>query len=125
MGAAHRGAVASHGFRLDHGSRLLEPIARLQVMGHSADGEEQPADQGGYLGPQQPARSASRSPGVCDDGVPVLVWGYDNASFLYRLSSSVVDASHATALRLATRSVDVTTSPGNIRPSRCYAAPRA
>ena len=96
---------ASHGFRLDHGSRFLEPIARLQVTGHSADREEQPTDRGGYLGPNNQLVRVQIS-GVCDDGVPVLVWGYDNASFLYRLSSSVIDASHATALRLATPPID-------------------
>jgi hypothetical protein len=96
---------ASHGFRLDYGSRFLEPIARLQVTCYSADWEDQPADQGGYLGPNNQLVRVQIS-GVGDDGVPVLVWGYDNASFLYRLCSSVTDTSYATTLRLATPPID-------------------
>lgn len=89
------------GFRLEHGSHRLEPTARLHVTGHLADSGEEPVDRGGYLGPNnhliriQIAR-------VDDDGLPVLVWGYDNASFLYRLSSSVIDQPHTSTLRLTT-----------------------
>ena len=39
------------GFTVDEASRALLPGARLQVTAFSADGREQPADHGGYLGP--------------------------------------------------------------------------
>ncbi|HMD91006.1 MAG TPA: DUF6519 domain-containing protein [Trebonia sp.] len=92
------------GFRVRHDTRRLEPVARLEVTAHPMDGGEQPADQGGYLGPNnQLIRVQIASIG--GDGVPVLVWGYDNASFLYRLSSSVVSTAHTT-LQLVSSPVD-------------------
>ncbi|MGH3250348.1 MAG: DUF6519 domain-containing protein [Trebonia sp.] len=92
------------GFDLNEASRALVPRARLQVTAFSVDGAEQPADHGGYLGPNNQLIRVQIAR-VDHDGVPVLVWGYDNASFLYRLSSSVVSASR-TILRLAAAPVD-------------------
>ena len=92
------------GFAVDEASRSLVPVARLQVTGWTADGMGQPADQGGYLGPNNQLIRVQIAR-VDDDGVPVLVWGYDNASFFYRLSSSVASASR-TVLRLAAAPVD-------------------
>ena len=63
----------------------LEASARLQVMGHPAEGEEQPVDHGTYLGPSNQLIRVQISR-LDDDGMPFLVWGYDNASFMYRLS---------------------------------------
>ncbi len=97
------------GFVMDEATRSLEPAARLQVTGHDADGAEQPADHGGYLGPNNQLIRVQVAR-VDDDGVPVLVWGYDNASFLYRLSSSV-PSGHRTILRLATAPVDAYHQP--------------
>jgi len=77
------------GFRLDHDTRRLKPEARLQVMGHPADDGEQPVGLGSYLGPNNQLIRVQIAR-IDDDGVQVLVWGYDNASFLYRLVSSVV-----------------------------------
>jgi hypothetical protein len=100
-----------HGFRLDRDTRRLEPAARLQVMGHPAESGEQPVDQGSYLGPNNQLIRIQITR-TDDDGVPVLVWGYDNASFLYRLISSVVStASHDTTLTLATSPVDAYHQP--------------
>jgi Family of unknown function (DUF6519) len=93
-----------NGFRVRHDTRRLEPAVRLQVTAHLADGGEQPADQGGYLGPNNQLIRVQIA-AVGDDGVPVLVWGYDNASFLYPLSSSVVSPGHTT-LQLASWPVD-------------------
>jgi hypothetical protein len=71
-----------HGFTVDEATRTLLPGARLQVTAFSADGQEQPADHGGYLGPSNQLIRVQVAR-VADDGVPVLAWGYDNASFLY------------------------------------------
>ena len=93
-----------NGFRARHDTRRLEPAARLQVTAHPSDGSGQPADQGGYLGPNNQLIRVQIA-ALDGDGVPVLVWGYDNASFLYRLSSSVVSPAHTT-LQLASPPVD-------------------
>lgn len=93
-----------NGFRVRRDTRRLEPAARLQVTAHSPAGTEYPADQGGYLGPNNQLIRVQIA-GLDEDGVPMLVWGYDNASFLYRLSSSVISPSHTT-LRLASPPVD-------------------
>jgi hypothetical protein len=99
------------GFRADHHSHSLEPAARLQVMGYPVDGEEQPVDQGTYLGPNNQLIRIQ----ICrvdEDGVPVLVWGYDNASFMYRLTSADADpGADTTTVRLATPPVDAYHQP--------------
>lgn len=97
------------GFRMDEASRSLLPGARLQVTAFSGGGAEQPADHGGYLGPNNQLIRVQIAR-VDGDGVPVLLWGYDNASSLYRLSSSVVSAAR-TVLRLAAAPVDVYHQP--------------
>jgi len=97
------------GFVVDEATRSLRPAARLQVTGHLGDGAEQPADHGGYLGPNNQLIRVQVAR-VDDDGVPVLVWGYDNASFLYRLSSAA-PSGHRTILRLATAPVDAYHQP--------------
>jgi len=93
------------GFRLRHDARFLEPTARIQVTGHGVDGGEQPADQGGYVGANNQLVRVQIAR-IGDNGVPVLVWGYDNASFLYRLSSAVAGPVQATTVQLATPPVD-------------------
>jgi hypothetical protein len=98
-----------HGFSVDEASRQLVPRARLQVLGLAADDAEQPADHGGYLGPNNQLIRVQVAR-VDRDGVPVLIWGYDNASFLYRLSSSVASGSR-TVLRLAAAPVDAYHQP--------------
>lgn len=99
------------GFRLEHRSRQLEAAARLQVMGHPAEGEEQPVDQGTYLGPNNQLIRIQVSR-VDADGAPFLVWGYDNASFTYRLSRVTPGTVHGTtALELATAPVDAYHQP--------------
>ncbi len=99
------------GFRLDHDSRRLEASARLQVMGHPAEGEEQPVNHGTYLGPSNQLIRVQISR-IDDDGVPLLVWGYDNASFMYRLSRVAPGAvAGTTILELATAPVDAYHQP--------------
>jgi Family of unknown function (DUF6519) len=100
------------GFRPDRDTRRLEPAARLQVVGHPAGGAEEPVDQGSYLGPNNQLIRVQIAR-IGEDGVPVLVWGFDNASFLYRLTSSEVSqaAPGSTTLRLATAPVDAFHQP--------------
>ena len=99
------------GFRLEKRSRRLEACARLQVAGTPAEGQEQPADQGTYLGPNNQLIRVQVSR-IDDDGTPFLVWGYDNASFMYRLSSvSPGPERGTTALELATAPVDAYHQP--------------
>ena len=99
------------GFRLDHPSGRLEAYARLQVIGDPDGSDEQPVDDGTYLGPDNQLIRVQISR-LDDDGVPCLVWGYDNASFMYRLSGvSAGAASGTTALQLATAPVDAYHQP--------------
>ena len=82
-----------HGFGVDEASRDAACPARgCRSPPFTRTATEQPADHGGYLGPNNQLIRVQIAR-VDHDGVPVLVWGYDNASFLYRLSSSVVSAS--------------------------------
>ena len=99
------------GFRLDHPSGRLGAYARLQVIGDPHGSDEQPVDDGTYLGPDNQLIRVQIS-GLDDDGVPCLVWGYDNASFMYRLSGVSAGASSGTtALQLATAPVDAYHQP--------------
>jgi hypothetical protein len=100
-----------HGFRPDRDTRRLEPAARLQVTGSPGDGGAEPIDQGGYLGPNNQLIRIQIA--RIDDGVPIIVWGYDNASFLYRLISSTdsKESPASTTLKLATAPVDAYHQP--------------
>jgi hypothetical protein len=100
---------APRGFRLDDASRRLDPAVRLQVTSYSEDSAEQAVGHGGYLGPNNQLIRVQIAD-VDARGVPVLAWGYDNASFLYRLSSAVAGVSQ-TALRLAAPPVDAYHQP--------------
>jgi hypothetical protein len=98
------------GWRLCRRSHRLEPAVRLQVTGYHSDIPEQPVSQGNYLGPNnqfiriQIAR-------VSEDGVPYLVWAYDNASFVYRVYHAAADGETHTKLQLATPPVDAYHQP--------------
>jgi hypothetical protein len=99
------------GFRPDRDTRRLEPEALLQVKGDPANGGEKPVDQGTYLGPdnQLIRVQIARERG---GNKRVLIWGYDNASFLYRLSNSSSDPeSNTSTMRLATPPVDAYHQP--------------
>ncbi len=65
----------------------------------------EPVATGGYLGAEnQLIRVAIAS---VADGVPTIVWGYDDASFLYRLSAAAYDAaSDTTTVTLQSAPVD-------------------
>jgi hypothetical protein len=98
---------AAQGLELDPATLQLESQARLQVSFQEQPPSLcEPLGQGGYLGAQnQLIRVQVAS---VNNGVPTLVWGFDNASFLYRIAGPpVVDAgAGTTTVTLATAPVD-------------------
>ena len=89
------------GLTFDASTMRLASGATLQVSFNQEPGLAslcQPSGQGGYLGAEnQLIRVQVAS--VDSSGVPTLVWGYDNASFLYRISGPL--AAGQTVLTLA------------------------
>lgn len=91
---------AGNGFAFDAETMQLEPVARLQV-GFVDDGEPpdpcKPTAQGGYLGAENQLLRVQIS---AEDR---FAWGFDNASFLYRIT---VDPDDDTLVHLLSRPVD-------------------
>jgi hypothetical protein len=97
------------GYSFDAATMRLDPLVELQVSFTDAAAAANPCDpvaQGGYLGAEnQTIRVQIAAPDA--NGTARLVWGYDNASFLYRvnfqgagpntmlLTQTPVDAYHA------------------------------
>lgn len=97
------------GLTFDPETMRLESAATLQVSFQEvATGPTlcEPFAQGGYLGAENQlirVQVASVDP----SGAPTLVWGFDNAYFMYRVSDAVVDhAAGTTTLTLASAPVD-------------------
>ena len=82
-----------HGLSFDPRTMRLEPVARLQVGFTHDIASTDPCDPvatGGYLGADnQLIRVQISDPGTtgADGRDARLLWGYDNASFLYRVTS--------------------------------------
>ncbi|HEV3293898.1 MAG TPA: DUF6519 domain-containing protein, partial [Streptosporangiaceae bacterium] len=103
---------ATGGYALDPASMRLESAARLQVSFTSVTPPSacQPDAQGGYLGAENQLIRVQ----ICEvqNGNPVVVWGYDNASFLYRVSAATSDsAGGTTTLTLASAPLDTYHQP--------------
>jgi hypothetical protein len=87
---------ASTGWDFDAATMRLLPRGRMQVsftQDASAGGPCEPVATGGYLGADNQLirlRIAGTTSG------PQLVWGYDNASFLYRITSVSTDGTMLT-----------------------------
>ena len=87
--SAWRAAVAkwaAQGFRFDPSTMRLVPQARLQVGFTQTASSSDPCDPvatGGYLGADN---QLIRVQTVNDSTGANLIWGYDNASFLYRVA---------------------------------------
>jgi hypothetical protein len=99
---------ASEGYRLDAASMQLASTASLLVSfanEPTAPTPCQPVSTGGYLGAEnQLLRVAIAS---VENGVPTIVWGFDDASFLYRVTSASYEPeSGNTTLTLASAPVD-------------------
>jgi hypothetical protein len=100
-------AWARIGLQLCPASMRLESTATLQVgfvTEPAAPNASEPAATAGYLGAEnQLIRVQVAS---VDDGVPTIVWGFDDATFLYKLTSNQVDSSGQLVLTLANAPVD-------------------
>ena len=102
-------ALASTGLQFDAATMRARSAAALQVSFTNsvvAPGPCQPATTGGYLGAENQLIRVM----VTDanpSGVPSIVWGFDDASFLYRINTATFDpASGNTTLTLASAPVD-------------------
>lgn len=97
---------SGQGLTFDAGTMRLTSQATLQASFQLEPGMAslcQPSGQGGYVGAEnQLIRVQVAS--VDSSGNPTLVWGYDNASFLYRVSGPVTAG--ATTVTLASAPVD-------------------
>ena len=100
-------ALLAKGLAFDPVSMRLLPQAKLQVSFAATNAAADPCDpvaQGGYLGAENQLIRVQITDGGVAGATPQLVWGYDNASFLYRgtvsdattmvLGRSPVDAFH-------------------------------
>ena len=97
------------GLTFDPATMMLESSATLQV-GFSTDSSSgtlcDPVAQGGYLGSENQLIRVQIAD-VNEDGTPTLVWGFDNAYFLYRVTvASVDDGAGTSVLKLAPAPVD-------------------
>jgi hypothetical protein len=82
-------AWAGQGLALDRQSMRLDSTARLQVSFASAGSAPQPCEpeaQGGYLGADNQLIRVQVVAWDEQTGTGRLVWGFDNASFLYRVN---------------------------------------
>ena len=100
---------ASTGLQFDAATMRASSAAALQVSFTNSvvtPGPCQPATTGGYLGGENQLIRVM----VTDadpSGVPSIVWGFDDASFLYRINTTAFDpASGNTTLTLASAPVD-------------------
>ena len=106
--SALTGSLADDGLGFDAASMRVESAARLQVSfsnAPAAPGPCQPAATGGYLGAEnQMIRVMVTSGGT---GAPTVVWGFDDASFLYRVQAATYDSgSGNTTVTLASAPAD-------------------
>jgi hypothetical protein len=99
-------AWAKQGLELDPDTLELRPASRLLVEWETPDEPPdpcEPASTGGYLGAENQVIRIQISSVDPDSGNFDLVWGWDNASFLYRVTA---DDSEAPALTLDRQPVD-------------------
>ncbi|HUA27949.1 MAG TPA: DUF6519 domain-containing protein [Streptosporangiaceae bacterium] len=102
------GSLAGDGLGFDAASMRVESLTTLQVSfsdAPAAPGPCQPVATGGYLGAEnQMIRVMVTGGGT---GTPTIVWGFDDASFLYRVQSASYDTSSGnTTVTLASAPVD-------------------
>lgn len=105
---------AEQGLTFDPESMRLESAATLQVsFEEPATGPSlcEPFAQGGYLGAENQLIRAQVA-AVDASGAATLVWGFDNAYFMYRISQAVVDSgAGTTTLTLTSAPVDAFHQP--------------
>jgi hypothetical protein len=96
------------GLNLDTSTMRLESTAQLQVSfdpAQSSTGPCQPTASGGFLGPENQLIRVQVTSVDPATGNPTVVWGYDDASFLYELESAVPNGA-GMAITLAQSPVD-------------------
>ena len=101
-------SLPDDGLTFDPASMRVESLTTLQVSfsdAPAAPGPCQPVATGGYLGAEnQMIRVMVTSGGT---GTPTIVWGFDDASFLYRVQTASYDSgSGNTTVTLASAPVD-------------------
>jgi uncharacterized protein DUF6519/IPT/TIG domain-containing protein len=102
------GSLGDAGLTFDAASMTLGSATTLQVSFTSAGpaGPCQPTAQGGYLGAENQMIRVMVT-GVDASGVPAIVWGFDDASFLYRVRAAAYDpGSRTTTVTLASAPPD-------------------
>ena len=97
-------SLADHGLTFDPAEMRARSAARLKVSFPAAAGSSQPAT-GDYLGAENQLIRVMIA-GIDDaTGQPTIVWGFDDASFLYRIQTAV-PGSGTTTLTLVSAPVD-------------------
>jgi Family of unknown function (DUF6519) len=97
-------SLADHGLMLDHGSMRARSAARLKVSFSAASGGGSAA-RGGYLGAENQMIRVMVTKIDPVTAEPSIVWGYDDASFLYRVRNAIPDTD-STALTLTSAPPD-------------------
>ncbi len=99
-------SLAGDGLQFDAASMRIESATTLQVSftdTPGATGPCQPVATGGYLGAENQMIRVM----VINADEPTIVWGFDDASFLYRVASATTDTnSQNTTITLASAPVD-------------------
>jgi hypothetical protein len=80
-------SLASHGLAFDPAHMTAQSAARLQVTFSAAAGRDWSAAAGGYLGSENQMIRVMVSGIDAATGWPTIVWGFDDASFLYRVTA--------------------------------------
>jgi hypothetical protein len=100
---------AQQGLQFDPATMRLDSASSLQASFQQPPGTATPCEpvaQGGYLGAENQLIRV-QVVGVDRGGAPTIVWGFDNAYFLYRIAQvSVDEAADTTTLTLASAPVD-------------------
>jgi hypothetical protein len=108
---------AKLGLEFDPATMRLDSVSSLQVsfqQGPTAATPCEPVAQGGYLGAENQLIRVQVSSVDVKTGAPTLVWGFDNAYFLYRIAHCAADqAGGTTTLTLASAPVDSYHQPTN------------
>ena len=97
-------SLASYGLAFDPAEMTARSAARLQVSFSAAAGRSRFTAAGGYLGSENQMIRVMVTGIDAGTGEPTIVWGFDDASFLYRVTA--VPGSGATTLTFASAPVD-------------------
>jgi hypothetical protein len=103
------GSLQSAGLQFDAATMMVKSTTTLQVSFAdipTAPSLCQPVVTGGYLGAENQMIRVMVT-NADTSGVPAIVWGFDDASFLYRIQAATYDSSsNTTTLTLASAPVD-------------------